>query len=374
MAKKPTAKPTKSTPKPTPVKAVPKSAPAPVAPTVPAAVVALGETLPDIYSKTMALALDRSKFGNRRKVSMGAVEVSVVDAAQAEGENKADKNMLSLSKRLLKSAELKAIDAIDNEAASYLFDVCVPSFFRPGIHLVPLAAVDKVDAKLTDLKAQRATLVETFIAAYPAAVEAMREVLGELFNPLEYPSDDAMRQQFAFSWRYLNLGAPTQLQSVSAKVYAEQRQQIQAQVNDAAMEIRTMMRGTMAELVKHMVDRLTPDPDGKPKVFRDSLIKNFNTFLENFELRNVTNDAQLQALVADAKKLIAGVDPKTLRDNDAMRAAVVSGVEKIKVSLDTMVVSGRAINLDDDEPVSGGVMSPAKKAALTRAANRTKVA
>jgi hypothetical protein len=333
---------------------------APSAPVdLPAAVQdAQSAAMPDIYASTIALALDKSKFGNRRKVSLAKVEVD------------ADKAMLSMSKRLLQSPELKAINAIDSEASEFLSDLTVPAFFKPGIHLVPLKLVAKVDAKLTDLKARRQVAVDEFVKVYPTAIEEMRTVLREMFNPADYPSAEELRRQFAFSWRYLNLGAPQALQSVSAKLFNEQRDQIAAQVNEAAVEIRNMLRGTMAELVNHMVDRLTPDADGKPKMFRDTLVERFNTFLENFELRNVTNDAELQKLVAEAKNLTKGVDADVLRNDEARREQVVKGIEAIKSSLSGMVVKGgRVFDLDDDA-APFIPMSAAAKAAATRARSK----
>lgn len=343
-------------------------------PNVPAAVAAAATapSMPDIYASTLALALDRSTFGNKRKVSMGAVDVRVADAEENghATDQAADKNMLTLSKKLLNSTELKAINGLDGEVVRYLNTVCVPSFFKPGIHLVPLPLVDQVDAKLVEFAAKRTALVEEFVAVYPSAVASMAAVLRELFNPLEYPDAEEVRRYFGFSWRYLNLGTPSQLQTLSKKVFDQQKAAIQAQINDAAIEIRSMLRATMAELVKHMHERLTPGVDGKNKRFHESTIQNLNTFLDNFDLRNVTNDTELQALVKQAKNLVNGVDQKMLQSDEAIRAAVATGIDQLKTKLDAMVVSGRAINLDDEGPV--GVLSPAKKAAMTKA--RSKVA
>src|SRR5262245_9090639 len=196
----------------------------------------------------------------------------------------------------------------------------------------------------------------------------MRDELNEMYNPLDYPTVANMQRYFGFTWRYLNLGTPSQLQSVSAKVFAQQKAQIQAEINDAAVEIRTMLRTTMAKLVTHMHERLQPGPDGKAKRFHESNLENLNEFLANFDLRNVTNDTELQKLVKQAKDLVSGVDPKLVKSDEALRNSIQVGVEQIKATLDTMVVSGRAINLDDDGPV--GILSPAKKAAMTRAAKR----
>jgi hypothetical protein len=357
-----------------PAKAVtpPVVKPAPVAkpaqPAPAAAAAAKAEVLPDIYANTIALALDRSTYGNRRKVSLANVAVD------------ADKNMLTLTKRLLNSPELKAINAIMAEASQYLADKSVPAFFKPGIHLVPFAAVGDVDAKLTELKAKlfgplpngETCAVDAFIAAYPAQIAIMKDVLREMFNEGDYLTADQMRSQFAFTWRYLNLGAPSQLQSINAKIFNEQRALVAAQVQEAALEIRQMMRATMLELVEHMRERLTPDADGKPKMFRESMIERFNAFIDNFNVRNVTDDAALKAVVEQARALVNGVDADVLRNDKLRRDAINSGLDAVKATLDTMVVKqGRFIHLDDAAPaVPTGIMTAARKAALTRSARK----
>jgi Protein of unknown function (DUF3150) len=329
--------------------------------------------LPNIYAKTVAISVDRSKFGNRRKVSLANVnvELDVPSAAERVDNERADKSMLALSKKLLQSPELKAITTLDNEVQAFMDNRSVPAFFKPGIYLVPLKAVEEVEAGLVAFRDKRIVLRDAFLAVYPATVEAMKDVLGELYNPVDYPSVEDMRSMFGFSWRYLNLGAPGQLQSINAKLYAEQRQKIEASVQDAAQEIRAMLRATMQQLVAHMIDRLTPGPDGKRKRFHDSLVDNFNAFVDHFDLRNVTDDAALQQLVAQARRIVTvGLDADALRHSDAVRDHVVAGLAEVKATLDTLVIAkGRVIELDDDAPAFGG-KSAGQRAWATRKARQ----
>src|SRR5881394_685643 len=139
----------KLTPKPSSV-----PLPAVTLPVAASAVLASPTDASDLYARTIALSLDRSKFGNRRKASMTGVSVD------------ADKHLLNLTKRLLTSDELKAITTLDQEAQAFLNDRAVPSFFKPGIYLVPLALVEAVDAQLTAFRDQRLALVDALVAVY----------------------------------------------------------------------------------------------------------------------------------------------------------------------------------------------------------------
>ena len=60
----------------------------------------------------------------------------------------------------------------------------------------------------------------------------------------------------------------------------------------------------MAELVQHLVERLQPGADGKPKVFRDSLVRGMEEWLSDFSARNLAQDGELSSLVERARELL----------------------------------------------------------------------
>jgi hypothetical protein len=75
----------------------------------------------------------------------------------------------------------------------------------------------------------------------------------------------------------------------------------------------------MAELVEHMIDRLSKDDDGKAKTFKTSTVENFKEFADLFAARNLTGDSELAALVEKAQKVMSGVDAKSLRTDAGAR-------------------------------------------------------
>ena len=75
-------------------------------------------------------------------------------------------------------------------------------------------------------------------------------------------------------------------------------------------------------LVAHLTERISgTNDDGTPKVFRDSAIGNLVEFFDRFRQLNVRSNDQLDALVAEAQRVVRGVGPQDLRDSDALRAA-----------------------------------------------------
>jgi hypothetical protein len=105
----------------------------------------------------------------------------------------------------------------------------------------------------------------------------------------------------------------------------------------------------MADMVSHLVDRLSSKEDGKKKIFRDTVMDPINEFIRTFPARNLTDDAELQELVNQTKQLVGGVNPENLRNNEGLRDTVQTGFTEIKSKLDTMIVKmpKRAIRFED---------------------------
>ena len=107
---------------------------------------------------------------------------------------------------------------------------------------------------------------------------------------------------------------------------------------EAGHEIQQVLRAAMAELVKHMRDRLKDGPDGKPLRFKESTVSNLVEFLGTFDFRNVTDDAELKVLVDRARAIVAGVDAEALRTTADLRARVQQEMADLAAELDTMIV------------------------------------
>ena len=298
---------------------------------------AIRRPLPNIDERSVCIAVVRGKFGNSKKASTGQITVD------------ADKTMLALSKRLLNSPELRDIEQLDRQIQEYLTNLCLPSLFKNGVYRLPIPLVEQVEQALIEFKTRRELLVEKFVAAYPAAVREVRAQLQTLYDPRDYPSLESVRAQFRFEWQYITTGVPGQLRAINAALFEQEREKASAKLRDAAEECRQVLRAGMLETVKHMAERLKPAEDGKKKVFRNSLVENINAFLRTFEMRDVTDDAELAGLVKKARDLMNGVDPDTLRDDELIRQKVQAEFTVIQASLEPLVVERgtRSIELED---------------------------
>jgi Protein of unknown function (DUF3150) len=291
----------------------------------------------DLAKKTVCIKVRLSTMGNTRKVSTAQIEAD------------ADKDLLRVSKQLVDSAELKAISRFDSEIRRSLYNICLP--FEIGIHLLPIAALQTVEQRLRRFAEDRTQLVHAFLAAYPNLCQDAAKRLRGLYNPADYPALEDVAQEFGFSWQYVSFDVPDQLKAISRDVWEQEREKAAQRMAEASVEIQTVLRESMAKLVQHMADRLKEGPDGKPLRFKETTVSNLVEFLTNFEFRNVTDDSELQVLVAQARELLHGVNAEDLRMTGDLRTKVQDGMADIAAQLDTMLTrtGGRKFRFDEEE-------------------------
>ncbi len=291
----------------------------------------------DLARKTVCINVRLSTMGNTRKVSTSQIEAD------------ADKDLLRVSKHLVDSAELKAIGRFDGEARRYLYAICLP--FEIGIHLLPIAALETVEYRLRQFAEDRKELVSAFITAYPSLCQDAAKRLRSLYNPADYPPVEDVAREFGFSWQYVSFGVPDQLKGISREVWEQEREKAAQRMAEASTKIQHVLRESMAKLVQHMADRLKEGPDDKPLRFKETTVSNLIGFLTNFEFRNVTDDAELQTLVAQARQLLQGVSADDLRTTGDLRTKVQHGMAGIAAQLDTMLArtGGRKFRFDEEE-------------------------
>jgi hypothetical protein len=290
----------------------------------------------DLAKKTVCIKVRLSTMGNSRKVSTAQIEAD------------ADKDLLRVSKRLVDSAELKAITRFDGEIRRFLYNICLP--FEIGIHLLPIAALETVEQRLRQFAEDRKQLVQGFLAAYPTLCRDAERRLRGLYNPAEYAQVDEIGQEFGFSWQYVSFGVPDQLKGISREVWEQEREKASLRMAEASAEIQVVLRESMAKLVQHMADRLKEGPDGKPLRFKETTVPNLIEFLTNFDFRNVTDDDELQSLVTRARELMQGVSADELRTTVELRTKVQQGMTEIAGQLDTLLMrtGGRKFRFDEE--------------------------
>jgi hypothetical protein len=290
-----------------------------------------------VLERTICLSLAVNRFGVTRKASMAAVTVE------------ADKALCNLSKKLLASRNLTRVNAVVDRTRQYLRETALPSFFKAGVYLVPMEMVTAVEAKLVAFRAEFEEAVADFLAEYPGLVEQMADPLGVLYNPADYPSVGAVAAKFGMDWRYVSFDVPGRLKAISAVMFEQEAAKAAADIANATEDIKAALRAGMQELVAGLVEKLQPTDDGKKRRLSASSVEKLQTFLATFDLRNVTGDAELAAIVARARDVVGGADVEALRKDDDLRGSVLAAFQALQADIEPMVVGRgfRALDLDE---------------------------
>ena len=166
--------------------------------------------------------------------------------------------------------------------------------------------------------------------------EAARHRLGSLFNNDDYPS--SLSNEFDDSWDFPSVDAPDYLRRLSPEIYRRECERVRAQFSNTVELAEQMFQDQLAELVEHLVERLSADESGKPKTFRDSTITNLDDFFSRFRQLNIGSNDELDQLVEQAQSVIRGIEPQRLRDSDALRQRIASQMSAVQASLDGMMI------------------------------------
>ena len=292
-----------------------------------------------ITERTICLNLNFSVLGTHRKLGADQIEVD------------ADKTLVQASKTILESPELENVRKKDRAFKAWIASLALPSFFRDGIWLVPIGLVEHINERAEEYQTERETkLVPAFMDAYEGARDAAREGLRGIYDPADYPSAARVLSMFKFTWAWVTFSTPTTLKKISKAMFEKEAKKAAAHVESLKGQIEELLLLEMKQLVDHMVERLQPGKDGKPKVFRNTLTKNLSDFLGTVNFRNVVDSEEISALSEQARQLLNGVDAEELRKSEDIRVETAKGFEALKAQLDELTVEKpkRMITLKGD--------------------------
>jgi hypothetical protein len=244
------------------------------------------------------------------------------------------KEWLSGRKSLVNPESLSPIKSVVGRARAFLEKSALP-FPVKGLTLVPKEMLTTIDEGLEEIKAEFFDEVAEFVAGYEdERMEAERN-LGDLFNEADYPVD--LRYKFRFEWRFLTMDLPGRSRILPAEVYEREKAKFQAMMEETRELAISALREEFAGMVNHMLERLSGESDGKPKRFKNSMLKNMEDFIGLFEDRNLFQDQSLAELVEQARTIISDVSPENLRENLKLRGRITKEMSKVKKAIDKAI-------------------------------------
>jgi hypothetical protein len=277
-----------------------------------------------------AVRVSLSWFGTRKTLTAEQKQ----EAAEPFG---TDARFLSAGKRLLDISHpaYKAVTAVRGKVQSYWKSMSVP-YPEPGIRLIRQDKIDEFAAQMREFQEQLAEAVENLDRHYSELKATARQRLGSLFDPADYP--DSLEGLFDVSFDFPSIEPPPYLQQLNPRLFEEESRRVQSRFDEAVRLAEQAFTGELAKLVSHLTERLSGTEDGHPKIFRDTAVENLNEFFQRFRELNVRSNEQLDELVARAQRIVRGIEPQDLRDNQSLRQHVATEMAVVQGVLDGLLV------------------------------------
>ena len=249
----------------------------------------------------------------------------------------ADGAAISAAKRLIdtRHESYRGLTSIKSQINRYWRDSSLP-YPESGIRLIRNDSVDEFNSSLLGFKDQLEAGVIELNTHFSDLKEAARIRLGSLFNRDDYPS--SLSDEFDVSWDFPSVDAPDYLRRLSPEIYRRECDRVRSQFSNAVDLAEQMFQDQLAELVEHLVERLSANESGKQKTFRDSTITNLDDFFTRFRQLNIGSNEELGQLVEQAQSVIRGVEPQRLRDNGTLRQRIATKMSAVQASLDGMMI------------------------------------
>jgi len=285
----------------------------------------------DRLRTTMAAVRVSIQWFGTRKTLTREQKSEAADTFGAEGA------FLSAGKKLIDTSHpaFKAVTAVRGKILSRWKAESLP-FPEPGVRLIPQDRIERFNERMQELREELDEAVWRLDEHFAELKSVARLRLGRLFNPADYP--DSLRNLFAVTWDFPSVEPPPYLQQLNPALYEQECQRVQQRFDEAVKLAEEAFIAELAKLVSHLTERLSGTADSKPKVFRDSALGNLTEFFQRFRQLNVRSSEQLDNLVADAQRIIRGVEPQTLRDDAGLRQHVATEMSRVQSVLDGLLV------------------------------------
>jgi hypothetical protein len=323
------------------------------------------------YLAQLREEVEAKKAGRRA----ATVDAGTTNGASSNGRNggpDTSKASATGTKRLLVSP---ALDALNEHLTATKTALCGPfgiaqqSKVLEGVYVVRNEFIETIEEKIRIaqdklegnwLDPETAEMKPGYLPAFlddlPAAIERTRTLplleggLGPLFEPADYATiAEDWKEAFSLDSQWLALGIPDDLPPA---LKAKTAEKFERQMVEAAEECKDALRCSLGNFLDNLVERLTPGEDGKPKVFRDTLIENVRQFCQVFDARNFLNDTELSDLVSKCKAVLQdpNATPEKIRQYSSVRENTAKQFQAIQAELGAMIETrkARAFDLSED--------------------------
>ena len=208
-----------------------------------------------------------------------------------------------------------------------------------SLRLLPVINLPKFKTEFHQHEKSYFALRDAFLDRYPTIVSNMAFKQGDMFDRSEYPSVDQIKDKFRIRLYVSEVPMSDYRCAIAEDLAEDLKLTYQRQINDEivpqVMEEISHQFMEVMESISHCcgVDEISTSSDGEVKTKKrkiyEGTIEKARALCETFRGFNLTNDAELQKVSESLKNVLNGVVAEDLRESDAVRESVKSGVDDI---------------------------------------------
>tara|TARA_R100001082_G_scaffold110578_1_gene90905 strand:- start:1170 stop:2051 length:882 start_codon:yes stop_codon:yes gene_type:complete len=284
---------------------------------------------PNLSSASMLVDFSASVYTARKKDTSASEELEMI--------KKADPNVANVHKKLLGNCpELVAIQKFVGNTRNAHSSMTLP-WSDMGMRLLPTSTFFKYKQYMTKAEQEFHTLVEKFFDIYEDAVVNAQTLLGDLYNPANYPPLDVLRHKFG--WRLSFVPLPTsgdfrvEMEQEQAKSLAEEYDKHYSAMFGKAID---SMIGDLMKYLARLSDRLDYKSQEDKKVFHDTVTSNITDMLENLLVPLADKDKRLHTLTRQLMDTFEGISADALREDGALRQNTKQSVDDVISSIKSL--------------------------------------
>lgn len=285
-------------------------------------------TVAGVARSAMLVDLNIAVYSGRKQDKNTQAEVT---NAKGSGSKKA----ASVYKNLFAECrELEEITKFQARARAEHYRLTLP-WNDHGARLLPTAALMDYKKTINRYQEEFDRLIEAFLDKYETLVAAAAFQLGNLFDRDEYPSREQVARRFRMdiSFTPLPTGGDFRL-DVESQVQRELVEQYEKRLETQLKMANRDAWNRLHEALSRLSDRLVIDQDGKKRVFHDTMVTGAVELCDLLTTMNVTKDAELERARRELEKVLSGITPKELREEDGTRVLMKQKVDQILDAFD----------------------------------------
>jgi hypothetical protein len=285
-------------------------------------------TVAGVARAAMLVDLNIAVYSGRKQDKSTQAEVTNAKGSGSKKAASVYKNLFAECK------ELEEITKFQARARSEHYRLTLP-WNDHGARLLPTAALLDYKKIINRYQDEFDRLVEAFLDKYETLVAAAAFQLGTLFDRAEYPDREQVARRFRMEIGFTPLptGGDFRL-DVESQVQRELVEQYEKRLESQLKLANRDAWNRLHEALSRLSDRLVVDENGKKRVFHDTMVTGAVELCELLTTMNVTKDAELERARRELEKVLSGISPKELREEDGTRILMKQKVDKILDAFD----------------------------------------